>query len=203
MVAYCYAAMAPQIDSDSIIIERLKKGTAKDEREIARLFLQSYRGMVHSIVMQPGFGNHQDVQDILHDAVSDLISYVRSDKFEVKEARLSTFFYAIAKNKWLNVIRQRAKEITFTEIPEEIRPGSAHGELVDDLITSEERSQVRDALSKIDDSCFKILHKYWILDMKLKDIATELNMSEELVKKRHERCRKKLKIYLKKDPRVS
>ena len=193
--------MTPQNSTDTAIIERLKYGSSKDEQEIARYLLEAFRGMVHSIVIQPGYGNRQDVQDILNDSISDLISYIKSDRFEVQEAKLSTFFYAIAKNKWLNVIRQRSKEITFMEISEDIQTGPSRHPVLDDLISSEERSQVQAALKKIDDSCFNILYKYWIQDMKLKDIAIEMNLSEESVKKRHERCRKKLKIYLKKDPR--
>ena len=193
--------MTPDDNADIAIIKRIRQGSDRDEHEVAQHLLQSFRGMVYAIVMKPGYGNAQDVQDILHDAVSDLILYVRSDKFEANDAKLSTFFYAIARNKWLNVLRKRSKDITLDEIPDQMQSRSGQPEILEDLIRSEERLQVREALKNIDDSCFSILYKYWILDLKLKDIAKELDISEAVAKKRHERCRKKLKIYLKKDPR--
>lgn len=192
--------MTPQYHSDLNIIDRIKRGTVKDQHEVAQHFLKSFRGIVHSIVVKPGLGSHEDLQDILNDAVTDLILYIRSDKFEPSETKLSTFFYAIAKNKWLNVIRQRSREPHFTDIPEAMQSES-HQPILDELISVEEKKEVKVALERLDQSCFDLLYKYWIQDMKLKDIAAELNVSEEVVKKRHERCRKKLKLYLKKDPR--
>ena len=188
-------------NADFTIIDRLRRGNEKDQNEVAQQLLMSFRGIVHAIVIQPGYGNQEDLQDVLNDAVTDLIQYIKSDKFESSEAKLSTFFYAIAKNKWLNVIRQRTREPRFTEIAEDAQSKSQKP-VVDEIISSEERLQVRDALNKLDNSCFRILYKYWIQDMKLKDIANELNVSEEVIKKRHERCRKKLRLYLKQDPRI-
>lgn len=192
--------MTPQHHTDLNIIDRIKRGSVKDQHEVAQHLLKSFRGIVHSIVVKPGLGSHEDLQDILNDAVTDLILYVRSDKFEPSETKLSTFFYAIAKNKWLNVIRQRSREPHFIDIPEALQSKS-YRPILDDLISSEEKKEVKVALERLDQSCFNLLYKYWIQDMKLKDIAAELDVSEEVVKKRHERCRKKLRIYLKRDPR--
>ena len=194
--------MTSKSHSDEDIILKIKRGTSKDEHEVVAFLMQSYRGLVHSIVLRPGLGSSEDAQDILNDAISDLLNQVRSETFELHNTRLSTFFYALAKNRWLNVLRKRSRQLIFTNVEEsELNNGKESEEALTGLIADEQKNAVHKALRKLENPCFTILYNYWIKDMKLRDIAVELGVTEEAVKKRHERCRKKLKALLRQDPR--
>ncbi len=194
--------MTPRKDSDEYIIQKIRAGNNRDEHEIVSLLMRSYRGLVHTIVLRPGLGTAQDVQDVLNDAISDLLNQVKSETFQLQNTRLSTFFYALARNRWLNVLRSRAKQVSTTTIPANRDFNGQHANpVLREIIAEEQRIAVHQALQKIDSPCFAILYRYWIKDMKLKDIAAEMGITEGAVKKRHERCRRKLKAFLQKDPR--
>ena len=190
--------MTERQPTDAAIIAQIRSESAKETRDAVAHMLQIFRGLVYAIVVRPGIGTQEDADDILNDSVSDLVLRLREEDFHLRETRLSTFFYAIAKNKWLNILRGRARTLHTSDISLQVEVPSDAPAPLDDLIAREQRTLIHQALSKLDDSCFSLLYQFWIEDKKLKDIAINLRISEMSVKKRHERCRKKLRKFLEK-----
>ncbi len=163
---------------DAVIVKKIREGSPKEERDVAAYLLGSFRGMVHSIVIRPGFGSEEDAQDVLNDAVSDLITRMKEGDFVLINTKLSTFFYSIAKNKWLNILRKRSKIITLIDLPETEAKTAGENGLLDEILAKEQAFLVHNALKHLDDACFGLLYRYWIMDMKLVDIADECHLEQ-------------------------
>jgi len=64
------------------------------------------------------------------------------------------------------------------------------------LLLQEQTEQVRAAIDELDEPCRNLIIRYWMKGEYLTDIAKLMNIKEVALKKRHERCRKKLKALL-------
>lgn len=162
-----------------------------------------------SKIVQIGSGTQEDVHTILHDTTLDVIQIIKQGKFDPNRASLNTLFYQIAKNKWLDELgRQNRRNERESPLEETHYAKSSDSPPEKFMIDQEEIEQMARALKQLSAKCQELFRmKYWE-ELTLREIAKQIEpeedtkLTEDTIKKRHERCKAKLRKILGKDPRI-
>lgn len=195
--------MTPPQRSDEELIELIRSEN-KADREIAAAYLTNhYTDIVQRMVARWNEGYPVEAGIVLDDSVMALIFAVRIGNYKPQESTLDQYFRGIAKNKIKNRVRQERNRKTqnnsylFLWEKTKKNPKSTDHR----ILHNEFKNLMAEALKALDPKCRELLKRYWFKGERLKDIAEDLGITESTAKKRHERCRKKLKDILGKDPR--
>jgi len=172
--------------TESEIIEGLKE---RAQDTISHVYKQNIAKAI-SMVTKYG-GNHEDAQNIFHDALLKLTENVIQGKFS-GDSKVSTYLLGITKFMWFRELKRRKihyvemdqatenKQITLPDEPEEEgNPDMA--------------SMVVKQLKNIDDACRQILVAYYYEKRKLQDIAVTLDYTQQFIRVKKMRCLKKMK----------
>lgn len=185
------------------LVQQLNNGNERAVNEAAVAIRNAAREMVQKVV-RLGNGSAEDVNTVLNDTVTDLITILQKERYEPEKAKLTTLIYSIAKNKWLTILRLRhppSVDRASTELEKHAtdpwkNPIELH------LFSKEERRLVRQAILQLEAEDRILIEKKYLEGVSLRIIADQLGISEQAVKKRHERCKKKMRQFLGKDPRL-
>lgn len=170
---------------DAEVLDRIRTG---DEEVLVDLY-QSNRKPILNLISQNS-GTHDDAEDMLQESLIVLWERVRSGKFE-QSAKLSTFLYATARNRWLGRLRHKGREIPRDIDPEEHRDESLSA--LDVLVETEESAMVRDALSRIGEQCRKLLLLFYWEEQTMDKIAGTLGFANaDTAKAKKYQCKKAL-----------
>ncbi|MCE7924099.1 MAG: sigma-70 family RNA polymerase sigma factor [Haliscomenobacteraceae bacterium CHB4] len=187
--------------TDEDIIRRLQSGDARRVEETTAYLLGQYRGMVVKLAHRLSEGVEPEVDTILDEALSIVVQHVRNGKYKPeKGAALSTYFHAIATNILSNILRRRRynKELPVSEFPPE-RPLLTLPEAEKMMNSADARKKVAAAIQRLDPVCRQVLTGLYWEDQSMREIAHELNKSEDVAKQRHHRCLKRLRELLDND----
>lgn len=136
-------------------------------------------------------GAPDDARDLFQEALVALWVNVKSEKYKVQSGtKLSTYFYQLCKNKWIDQLRR--KKVYTTEWTEDL-------EQVDVAIdhTDDERVvRVEQALQQLGGNCQELLERYYYRKESLKVISGHLGYTEKTAKNNKYRCMQKLKSIL-------
>ncbi len=124
-------------------------------------------------------------KDITQDTFTKTWKYMISGK-EIKD--MKPFLYRVASNLVIDLYRKRKEDLSLEKIYEE-------GFDVPVKDTTEIDSEVQyilELISKLGDNCKSSLIMRFVEDMKVKDIADILNVSENTLSVRLKRCIRKL-----------
>ena len=162
--------------------------------------MEQNRNRVAKIV-QMGGGTLEDAQTILHDAVLDVISIMEQGKYDPKRAHHNTLLFRIAQNKWLDELKRRhpknGREIPLDQV--HISPQSTQMNFIEE---KEKIQKIASAIEQLEPKDRALIEQKYHEGKKLKEIALAFEETETTLKKRHERCKAKLKKILGKDPRI-
>ncbi len=185
--------------SDQEIIRQLTSTNHREVEAGVKYLLDQFRGLVRDLVKNQKDCALPDIEPILHDATTDLVQNVQVGKYQPGRSSLSTYFYAIAKHKLLNLARyrQRRKEI---QNEDKLTQQIDNIEIEDSYLMSEEvRKKLAAAIAKLNKPCQQILIEYWLEERPLKEIGQEMGLSFSAIKKRHQRCKQHLRDILGED----
>lgn len=189
---------------DERLIQQIRSGDPKQlDAAVAVLFAQN-RASVAKIVRW-GKGSDSDVQMILHDTIVDLIQLIQNGSYNPALAKINTLFFKIAKNKWLDEIDNRNRyhhRKTALHEKHVLSTTPLHNPSEEKLIKQEEKEAIVEALAQLGPPCRQLFQMKYLQGIPLKTIAETLNESENAIKKRHERCKKKLRKIMGNDPRI-
>ena len=195
--------MTPHQWSDDEIIRLILSNNKADREKAATYLITHYAAAIHAMVLNMTNG-YLDSGIIVTDTVQDLIKAVRKGNYDPGKGTLEKYSLGICKLKILAAVRRRKERPeVYTNQLEEVRASSSEKEDSPDqlMFNKELRAAMKEALKKLDPDCRELIERYWYKGEQLKDIAKDLGISEAAIKKRHERCRKKLKTIFGKDPR--
>ena len=113
--------------------------------------------------------------------------YEKIDTFDENKASISTWIYTIARN---NVIDFYRKNKITEEVPEEL---ANDDDPLGELCENETLNSLAAALEKLDERDRHIVIGRYYKNMKLKDLAEEMNISYSYIKILHNDVLKKLK----------
>ena len=180
--------------NDEEIINKLNSNQAGEVEAMVSYLLGKFRGMVGKIVTNFNGEWEADVNTVLHDSTTALVKKVQNGSYQSERAKLSTLFYTIAQNNWLNIDRQRSRSQKREKEYKLYYPVKSHvvSEAEKILHREEIVKLMANKIEQLDEECQKILWDFWMQDKPLKEIAEELEKSVDAVKKKHSRCFKKL-----------
>jgi len=172
------------------IIEDLKLG----ERGVFELLYREYFSLIDQLV-QKNQGNLEDAKELFQETMIVLYKNVRDNKIDNTSIQIGTYIYAIARNLWLNTLKQR-KSVGTIEFLDEVNVSP----LVYDDLDLEEKNEnnqqyesVRIALEKIKDDCKQIILDSYYRKLSLATIAQKMGYSESFIKVKKYRCMEHLK----------
>lgn len=173
--------------------EVLKRIKTNDRTVLGELFIINEKPIASYI--QKNGGSFSDAQDYLQDAIIILWQKVNSETLDLS-AKISTYLFAIAKNKWMAESRRRKKHDYDIEKLEKL---STNNDSLLDIIEDEENSALKGALQKIGSPCKELLLMYYFEERKMADIAVRMNFANsDVVKSKKYQCKKALEEILKK-----
>jgi RNA polymerase sigma factor (sigma-70 family) len=179
-------------NTDEQLLQGFKEN---DDRAWSKLLNdKDLRGMIISLVLKNS-GNKDDAEDVLQMTIEVLIEKIKIGAFELK-ASLKTYLYAVARNIWYKILRERNKlpknpTDDYPEIPfidDELLPNKK--ELTGPL------NRQSNALDEISEQCRSLLLEFHGEEKSLEEIMVSLNgyySTYVSIKNAISRCRKKLK----------
>jgi len=175
--------------SDKEIIRRIQ---ANDRMILGELFVANER-TINTYIRKNG-GGDSDAQDVLQEAIIVLWQNINAGKFELS-AKISTYLFAIAKNKWMAESRRRKK---YDHNVLHIEQKSNNDNSLNDIIDDEQATMLADALEHLESPCKELLLMFYFEERKMAEIAKLLNFANsDVAKAKKYQCKKALERILK------
>ena len=170
--------------TDEEIIQALQQGNQTS----ALKKLYQYYPAVRQMILQNS-GNRHDSEDIYQETLIILCRKVKEKDFELT-AGLKTFLFSISRLQWLNELRKRKKVMLKDQEPQEKE--SEIQKLNSYLHEEVKFKKAENALTKIGEKCQKLLQLFYAQKKSFKEIAIELDFSNEKIAKNQKyRCMEK------------
>ena len=171
--------------TDEQIIQALQQG----DQTSALKKLYQYYPAVRQMILQNS-GNRHDAEDIYQETLIILCRKVKEKDFQLT-AGLKTFLFSISRLQWLNELRKRKKDTSASfDITNE---NESESEKLKGYLHEEEKfKKAESALMKLGDKCKKLLQLFYSQKKSFKEIANELDFSNEKIAKNQKyRCMEK------------
>jgi len=168
----------------------LASGNRSEENKAFSQLYDSYYGLVESLITTNS-GTPEDVPEVFNEVL--LILHKNANKPDFKlTAALKTFLYSIARKIWLAKLRKTRnnKETELNETHESI---PVENDFYQTIELNDQQETVKKLLNKLGDDCKTIIHLYYFLKWRMKEIAEHLEIQESAAKNRKSRCLKKLR----------
>lgn len=179
--------------------EEILEGIRQKNEFFTVLLYNDYMPPVRHFIRQNS-GNHQDVQDIMHDTLLILYLRARNPGFTLS-CTLKTYFFAIAKNLWMQVLDTKFR-IRY-QAPCEVNEPVTNYSLDDPEPVEKILAQYRlffKHLSDMPNECRRLLELY-LLKIPYKEIARMMKYKDEIyVKTRKYSCKNLLRKKILTDP---
>jgi len=171
--------------------QELFEGIArKDDRAFSYLYQQQQERILR-LVRQHN-GTAEDARDVFQEGLIALWSNIAAGKFELREgARLSTYLYALCRNRWISRLRQRKPVASLDDNPQ-LEPAAE----VEELGAHYERvATLQQHFRQLGEQCRRLLALFYYQKTSLREIAAELDITEASAKNQKYRCMQRLKAF--------
>ena len=177
------------LKTDNQILDAIQNG---DDSALGILYERNLR-MITKYVLN-NQGTEFEAQEILQDTLVIFWEKVRNKSYQQK-SKISTFLFAIAKNRWLQELSRRKRH---TDL-------DAMGTQRDDAHNAEEAYQekemaeiVRQCMARLSDLCRKILTYYYYDQKSMTEISRLTGLANDNVAKAKKyQCKKELEKLVK------
>lgn len=171
--------------------------TQLQEKDFEKIYRNTYNRTLRFVIIR--CNNLNDVNDIIQDTYTELFNKLKKNS-QMELDSIEGFICGIANNVIKRHYSKRKKIVAlFNEQNEEIIEIKDDFDLEQNIITKENVEIIWDFLKKKDLLTAKIFNLYFAIDMKISDIAKELNLQESNVKNRIYRTLKEIKEFLGKE----
>lgn len=175
-------------------------GTKIQEEDFEQIYRQTYNMLIRYIVVK--CNKIDDINDILQETYIELFKKIRKRK-NLEIENINNFIYGIANNIIKRHFHKKKLEkiVYLYSNDEEDTPLDIEDtfDLEQDFITKENVDKVWQYINTKDLLTIKVMYLYFILGLKISDVANELNISESNAKNKIYRTLKELKVNLGKD----
>lgn len=174
--------------SDREILKRIKEN---DKTILGELYIANEKPVKSYILKNGGSADHAN--DYLQEAIIILWQKVTAEQLELT-AKISTYIFSIAKNKWMAESRRLKKH---DSNPALLDKQAEQENPLSIMIEADEKEAVRQALDEIGQPCRDILLMYYFEERKMNEIAKFLNFANgDVVKAKKYQCKKTLQKIL-------
>ncbi|MGK7393290.1 MAG: RNA polymerase sigma factor [Candidatus Cyclobacteriaceae bacterium M3_2C_046] len=169
---------------DAGFVAGIKQGDPKIESQFYRL----HYATVENYILKNS-GSPEDARDIYQEAVVVVFHKIKKGQLNHRTASLSTFIFAVAKNKWLYQLRKDKKT---EEVAVPVDSVSHFQEPEEHHLEQEEQfRQLETVLGMINELCLKIILAFYIEKMSIKQMTQKFEYKDENgMKKRKSLCMK-------------
>ncbi len=177
--------------------DELLNGLRLRDRKVLLFIYDEFFGMIWDLVKRNS-GTIEDAQDLFQEALVVLFEKVHDQEF-ILTSKIKTFLYAVARNKWLMILRtsrNRGTSVVDTNALEIAQDPS----IQKDLIRHEKNELMRRHLKSLGSDCQQILVMFF-RGSSLREIGNKMGFTESYAKKRKFLCQKRLIEMVKADSR--
>lgn len=130
-------------------------------------------------------GDKEEAQDIFQDSIVTFYNYVLNDKYKVENS-VEGFVFSIAKNKWINRVKQKNRTTRIEETSKNLMVESTSPE-------EDFNSVVFDLLEKLGDVCKDLLTYSVFYKLSMEDIALKMGYeNSNTAKTKNYKCKQRL-----------
>jgi len=177
--------------SDAEILNKLKSPIEQDSNDSLRYIYGQYYPIIRSYILNNS-GKQTDAKDIFQDSISALYKHVKAEK-EDPIRNIKSYLITVSKNLWLKKCRSvqirrdhQDRVINHTD--------SSVSNPFEIFVDKEQKNNLKSLVQLLGEECQKILLLFYYEDMKMKNIATHMSLSDEqAAKNKKYKCLKKLK----------
>lgn len=167
---------------------------SNDERELKQFYQQNYAKVERYVLNNSGTAD--EAKDIYQEAFIAVWRNIQRDRFELQQAgSLDGYLYRIAKNKWIDHLRNKKTKRTITVDEDKLNDIA-----IEPL--PEESADYIDAVKKeylfLGQKCRDLLNMFYYQKQSLKEIASFFNWTEPSAKNNKYRCLEELRTMVKK-----
>lgn len=188
--------------SESIFYQALRAGV---NEAFSCLYLQTYRQCIPYAVER---GTDPDeARDLLQECLAIFLTKIRDGSYVYQEGvRITTYFHRIYINQWKKSLesKSRRKEVPLEirlehdeDETDDLRPLTSIPDQVMESYDDDERSWIFRKLDRafglLGEDCRKMLQWFYVEERSLREIAAELNMTENSAAVKRFKCAKYLK----------
>jgi len=174
--------------SNKEVIKRIQEN---DRTILGELFIENERA-IQSYIKRNG-GGSSDAQDMLQEAIIVLWQNINAGRLELS-AKVSTYLFAVVKNKWMAESRKR-KKYDYNISPIEQKTDGSNS--LHDMISDEEKKIVTETLEQLESPCKELLLLFYFEERKMADIAKILKFANsDVAKAKKYQCKKALEKLL-------
>ena len=171
---------------------QIKDGLLRSDPDIFRYLYRTQGAMIVGYVRKNS-GSEHDAREMVQTVILELWNAVREGRYQ-EEGKLDRFVYMLTSNRWRDELRRRKVRQT-----DDLDP--ARQQVMDDSDLSVEAAIAKDSrieaihhcLQRLEAPCDDIIRLYHLEEMKLQDVAAQMNYDYNNLRKRIFDCRKKLK----------
>ena len=174
--------------SDRILIDLIARG---DDTALTSLYNSNYKMVLRYITANSG--TQQDAKEQLQDALVVLWEKIRFDKFEVN-AKLSTYLYAVVKNKWHKELARKKRYVDLDTTSETVDSDPLVSHTMEEVDMA---NLVKRCMEDLTPICRNILKLYYYENKTMKEISTIVGLAnEKTAKAKKYQCKKELEFLL-------
>ncbi|MDX1315543.1 MAG: RNA polymerase sigma factor [Eudoraea sp.] len=178
-------------NSDQHLIKRLKKG----DNQAFRALIEQYKHMVYTLALRI-VKNEEDAEEVSQDTFIKVYQSIGSFK---GDSKLSTWLYRIAYHRSLDYVKKNKRKLQTTQLEWEETTNIQLAEMTwDHMEAMEKREIIQAALKHLPGEDGVILSLFYFESLSLKEIAGVLDITNNTVKVRLHRSRKRLASLLEK-----
>jgi RNA polymerase sigma-70 factor (ECF subfamily) len=142
------------------------------------------------IIATRALGNREDARDVVQETLARAWAVIRSGQAR-RYASLGALVYGIARHVIVDAQRARSRTLSLGDAPLNV-PAAVPGAL-DQLVRDEEVQRVRNALTRLSKNEQEILRRCYVDGVRLNEIARELGLPADRIRKRKSRALDRLR----------
>lgn len=182
--------------SDSSLVELLRSG-GDIGPGLRFLYRNNYEAI--KVYVLNNSGSEHDAEDLFQEVLLSFVELVQLGKFR-GESSIKTFLYALSRNLWLNELKRKGRA-ELREMKYEKARDTEEADVSKAIVGREARKKVLEIISKLGESCKKILLAFYYEDKSMKEIHEESDFeNEQVVRNKKYKCLKQLEKMLHEDP---
>jgi RNA polymerase sigma factor (sigma-70 family) len=156
--------------SDQELVTNIRSGSRMEEciKTIYRNYFESLGWYVMN-----NNGTRQDAEDIFQEVVVSFIDLVQKDKFR-GESTVKTFLFSLNRHLWLNELKRKGRALAREEKYEKGQERTTL-DVSHLIVKKEDRNKVFELVSKLGDTCKKILVLFYYENRSITEILQSLH----------------------------
>jgi RNA polymerase sigma factor (sigma-70 family) len=171
---------------------QIKGGLLRNDPDVFRYLYRSYGSIVVGYVRKNS-GSDQDAREMVQTVMLELWSAVREQRYQ-EEGKLDRYIYMLTANTWRDELRRRKVRRTDELDPARMTVADDSDLSVAAAVAKDERIEaIHHCLQRLESPCDDIIRLYHLEEVKLQDVAEQMNYDYNNLRKRIFDCRKKLK----------